>query len=90
MIKAPFNIIKFADKFNKIANNNKKILLDIKKDNGLSKEYINVIFEENPNNDKKLYTEYDEETENINTNNVSAVIIALFIPNENKIRNLNN
>ena len=104
LIKAPYSIIKFADKyggkFNKIANNNiknsnniKKILLDIKKDNGLTKENINVIFEKNPNDDKKLHIEYDEETEYIYTNNVSAVIIALFsinknaifIPNENKI-----
>jgi hypothetical protein len=95
-IKAPYSIIKFADKyggkFNKIANNNiknsnkiKKLLLDIKKDNGLTKEYINVIFEENPNDDKKLHIEYDEEYETIYTNNVTAVIIALFSINKNAI-----
>ena len=96
LIKAPYTVIKFADKyggkFNKIATNNnkiseniKKILLDIKKDNGLTKEYINVIFEKNPNNDKKLHIEYDEETENIYTNYVNVVIIALFNINKNDI-----
>ena len=89
-IKPPYSVIKYdskyGDRFNPIAEMNRKLYEEIKeilKSLSIKEDYINVIYEANPSgNSKKLHLEYDDDTSNIYCNYISPLIIALFSLNK--------